>query len=98
MELEYPRQNANRIDIESNWDKNPVEPEVAVLGNRFTDLMNSDAPIECGLNMHSAVACKRYFVYHAAAGTRVRWLDIVKQGNRSPLWKTLVLTSHPFFT
>lgn len=73
VELEYPRQNANRIDIESNWDKNPVEPEVAVLRNRFTELMNSDAPVECALNMHSAFACKRYFVYHAAAGTSVEY-------------------------
>ncbi len=69
VELEFARQNANGIDIESNWDKNPVQPEVAVLRNRFGELMASDAPIETALNMHSAFACKRYFVYHDAVGT-----------------------------
>ena len=71
VELEYPRQNANGIDIESNWNANPVEPEVAVLRQRFTDLMASPAPIEVALNMHSAWVGKRYFVYHDAAGTSV---------------------------
>ena len=69
VELEYPRQNANGIDIESNWNANPVQPEVAVLRSRFTELMTSAAPIEVALNMHSAYACTRYFVYHDAAGT-----------------------------
>jgi hypothetical protein len=71
VELEYPRKNANGIDIESNWNANPVEPEVAVLRQRFTDLMASPAPIEVALNMHSAWVGKRYFVYHDAAGTSV---------------------------
>ena len=69
VELEYPRENAHGIDLESNWNTNPVEPEVAILRQRFTDLMASSAPIEVALNMHSAVACRRYFVYHDAAGT-----------------------------
>ena len=69
VELEFPRENANGIDIESNWDKNPVEAEVAVLRERFTELMFSGSPIEAALNMHSAVACQRFFVYHDAAGT-----------------------------
>ena len=69
VELEYPRENAHGIDLESNWNTNPVEPEVAVLRQRFTDLMASPAPIEVALNMHSAWACKRYFVYHDSVGT-----------------------------
>lgn len=69
VELEYPRQNANGIDIESNWNANPVQPEVAVLRSRFSELMASPAPIEVALNMHSAFACLRYFVYHHANGT-----------------------------
>lgn len=76
VELEYPRENANRIDIESNWDKNPVQPEVDVLRNRFLDLMSSEAPIEIALNMHSAYACKRYFVYHDAVGTSVDFTSL----------------------
>jgi len=73
VELELPRQNANGIDLESNWDKNPVQPEVAVLRNRFTSLMNSDAPIEVALNMHSSVSCTRYFVYHSEVGTSANY-------------------------
>lgn len=71
VELEYARQNAHHVDLESNWNANPVEPEVAVLRSRFTQLMASNTPIEVALNMHSSYACKRYFVYHDAAGTSV---------------------------
>lgn len=71
VELEYARQNAHHVDLESNWNANPVEPEVAVLRNRFSQLMASNTPIEVALNMHSAYVCKRYFVYHDAAGTSV---------------------------
>jgi hypothetical protein len=48
----------------------PLELEVAVLRNRFielTSLVNN--PIKMALNMHSSYSCKRYFVYHDAAGT-----------------------------
>ena len=70
VELGYPRNNANGIDIESGWDDVPLEPEVEILKNRFIDLMwNVDNPIEVALNMHSAYACLRYFVYHASEGT-----------------------------
>ena len=33
--------------------------------------MASSAPIEVALNMHSAWACKRYFVYHDSVGTSI---------------------------
>ena len=69
VELEYPRENAHHVDIESNWYAATVEPEVATLRNRFIELMNSGSPIEVALNMHSAYACKRYFVYHDPVGT-----------------------------
>lgn len=69
VELEFPRENANGIDIESNWSTDPSQPEVAALRNRFMDLMWSTAPIEVALNMHSAYACKRYFVYHDSVGS-----------------------------
>jgi hypothetical protein len=69
VELEYPRENAHGIDLESNWNTNPVEPEVAVLRQRFIELMASPAPIEVALNMHSAHLCKRYFVFHDSTGT-----------------------------
>lgn len=76
VELQFPRENANDIDIESNWDDNPVEAEVAVLRSRFTELMESETPVEVALNMHSAYTCKRYFVYHAAAGTSYEFTQI----------------------
>ena len=69
VELEYPRENANGIDIESNWDAITVQPEVAVLRSRFTELMDSDAPIKVAMNMHSAYGMDRFFVYHSSIGT-----------------------------
>jgi hypothetical protein len=69
VELGYPRENAHGIDIESNWNTFPPEPEVQTLRNRFSELMSSPAPIELALNMHSAIACTRYFVYHHENGT-----------------------------
>ena len=69
VELEYPRQNANGIDLESNWDEYPVEPEVAVLRDRFFELMSSNSHIKVAMNMHSAYGTNRYFVYHDSVGT-----------------------------
>jgi len=69
VELSFPRENANGIDIESNWAVVPGEPEVQVLRGVFTQFMGGPNPIKVALNMHSALACRRYFVYHAASGT-----------------------------
>ncbi len=69
VELEYARENANSIDIESNWSNETPEIEVVRLRSRFNDLMQDNNPIEIALNMHSAYACKRYFVYHHENGT-----------------------------
>jgi hypothetical protein len=69
VELEYARENANGVDIESNWDRLTLEPEVAVLRARFTELMASDAPIQVAMNMHSAYGTNRYFVFHSSIGT-----------------------------
>ena len=67
--LGLPRRNANDIDLESNWNTFPHQPEVAALKTRFTELMASPNPIEVMLNMHSSSRCKRYFVYHHENGT-----------------------------
>jgi hypothetical protein len=69
VELEYPRQNANMVDLERDWDKNPMQPESAALKLRFSQLMSSEEPIEVALNMHSSTACTRFFVYHDSVGT-----------------------------
>ncbi len=79
VELEYPRQNANGIDIESNWDRNPVEPEVAALRLRFIQLMASPAPIEIALNMHSSYDCVRYFVFHDSVGSSAAFTVLQKK-------------------
>ncbi len=69
VELAHARTNANNVDLESNWNTFPHEPEVAALKARFTELMASPNPIEVMLNMHSSSLCKRYFVYHHENGT-----------------------------
>lgn len=79
VELEYPRENANDVDIESNWGSSDPEDEVVNLKNRFEELMLEDNPIEIALNMHSAVACKRYFVYHHANGTSASFADLEEE-------------------
>lgn len=78
VELEYPRENANNVDIESNWGTTNPEIEVQNLRYRFEELMLEDNPIELALNMHSAYACKRYFVYHHQAGTSTFYTEIEK--------------------
>lgn len=67
--LGYPRKNANNVDLESNWNTFPHQPEVAALKARFIQLMASPNPIEVMLNMHSSSLCTRYFVYHHENGT-----------------------------
>ena len=79
VELGYSRENANGLDIESGWDDNVLEPEVSVLQNRFLELSFAiPNPIQVALNMHSAYACKRYFVYHHENGTSSYFTDLEK--------------------
>ena len=80
VELGFPRENANGIDVESGWDDNVLEPEVTVLQNRFIDLsFVIPNPIEVALNMHSAYACKRYFVYHHENGTSENFTELERE-------------------
>lgn len=69
VELKKPRENANGINIESNWNTFPHQSEVDVLNRQFNRFMQSPSPIRVALNMHSAYDCLRYFVYHASAGS-----------------------------
>jgi len=71
--LSHTRTNANNIDLESNWNTFPHQPEVAALKARFTQLMASQNPIEVMLNMHSSSLCTRYFVYHHQTGTSLAY-------------------------
>ncbi len=69
VELGYARQNANGVDIESNWNSSSPQKEVLVLKSQFQKHMSAPNPMRMMLNMHSAYACTRYFVYHAEGGT-----------------------------
>jgi hypothetical protein len=69
VELGKSRQNANNIDLESNWNAASPQPEVLVLRAQFERMMALSNPMTVMLNMHSSISCKRYFVYHAAGGT-----------------------------
>lgn len=80
VELGYFRENANKVNIESNWATIPIEPEPAALKRRFIELMNSDQPIRIALNMHSAYnGNPRYFVYHHENGTSVEFTQLEKE-------------------
>ena len=78
VELGKSRQNANNIDLESNWNAQSPQPEVLVLRSQFEKMMNLPNPMEVMLNMHSALSCKRYFVYHAEGGT-TRLFSLLEQ-------------------
>ncbi len=69
VELGNARENANMIDIESNWNNASPQKEVLVLRSQFQQLMTKPNPMKMMLNLHSAYSCKRYFVYHAPGGT-----------------------------
>jgi hypothetical protein len=66
------RHNANGIDIEGNWNKATLEPEVAALKNTFQTLSTGPfaGTIQVALNLHSdQVNCTRFFFYHHENGT-----------------------------
>lgn len=65
----HERTNANGVDIESNWNVASPEKEVVALRSQFQKYMAKPNPMKIMLNMHSAYACTRYFVYHAPGGT-----------------------------
>ncbi|MBN1187565.1 MAG: T9SS type A sorting domain-containing protein [Bacteroidales bacterium] len=69
VELEYSRLNANSVDLESNWNTTPHQAEVQSLKATYQSFMNSTLPIRIALNMHSALQCNRFFVFHDSVGT-----------------------------
>jgi hypothetical protein len=110
VELGKSRQNANNIDLESNWNAASPQPEVLVLRAQFERMMALPNPMEVMLNMHSAGACKRYFVYHAEGGTSLlftlleqRYINYIRShfpGGIEPYtffvsWTTTTATQYP---
>lgn len=77
VELGKPRENANDIDLEREWDKSPMQIEAA-LKNRFMQIMSTNNPIRIALNLHSAYTCKRYFVFHDPTGTSIEYSELEK--------------------
>ncbi len=79
VELEKPRENANDIDLESNWNKDVLEPEVAALKSHFIGLMEEQNPIRVALNLHSdQFNCTRFFFFHHANGTSEKFVELQK--------------------
>lgn len=79
VELGYARENANHIDIESNWNKPSLEPEVLALRAKFSELMATPQKIQVALNLHSdQFNCTRFFFYHDSAGTSPRFTQLEK--------------------
>jgi hypothetical protein len=72
------RQNANGVDIESNWNQASPQPEVAALKAAFQTLSTGPARgrIRAALNLHSdQINCKRFFFYHHEAGTSAAYAE-----------------------
>jgi hypothetical protein len=75
VELEAGRGNADGVDLEREWDKEPAAKEAAHLKARYAAIMGSPTPIRVMLNLHSAYLCKRYFVYHVAEATSTAFAE-----------------------
>lgn len=79
VEKGLPRQNANNVDIESNWNNPKPEVEVLALRETFRRLMASTAPVEVALNLHSdRFNCTRFFFFHEAKGTSPAFVELEK--------------------
>jgi hypothetical protein len=74
----YARTNVHGVDIEGDWSLENPEKEVATLRSVYKTYMNSKIPVNIALNMHSALACKRYFVFHAEQGTSAKYTELEK--------------------
>lgn len=79
VQLGMDRQNANGVDIESNWDKTVLEPEVESLKRLFDNLQAGPVPVEVALNLHSdQFNGKRFFFFHHEAGTSWIYTELQK--------------------
>jgi hypothetical protein len=77
VELGHSRLNANLVDLESNWNKPDLEPEVVVLKRTFEAFQAGAIPVEVALNLHSdQYLCSRFFFFHKAAGTSQAYEDL----------------------
>lgn len=74
------RTNSHLVDLESNWDKGVLEPEVTALKSAFEGYMKGPIPIDVALNMHSdQINCTRFFFFHYAAGTSAAYEELQRK-------------------
>jgi len=79
VELGRARLNADSVDLESNWDNNPMEPEPTALKKIFMAFMAGPIPIEVALNLHAdQYNCSRFFFYHLPKGTSAGYAALEK--------------------
>lgn len=79
VEATSTRYNAHGVDLEREWNKANPEPEAAALKAHFARLMNSEAPIEIALNLHSSSDPNRYFWYHHETGTSMEFTHLQQE-------------------
>lgn len=80
VELGKARWNSHDVDLESNWDENPMEPEPTALKKAFMDFMSGPIPIQVALNLHSdQYNCARFFFFHYAEGTSAKYAELEKR-------------------
>lgn len=73
------RENHNGVDLEREWDKPNAQPEAVALKRRYLELMNSEAPIEVALNLHSSSDPERYFWFHDQTGSSEEFANLERQ-------------------
>ncbi len=110
VEIGNARENANMIDIESNWNNVSPQKEVLVLRSQFQKYTSKPNPMKIMLNIHSAYDCTRYFVYHMPAGTtptfaalerrfiddvRMNFPNAIKPYNYFVSWTSVPATQYP---
>jgi hypothetical protein len=80
VEEGHDRFNAHIVDLEGNWDKGVLEPEVTALKITFEAMMKGPNPIEVAINMHSdQYNCTRFFFFHNAAGTSAAYEELQRK-------------------
>ena len=80
VEEGHDRLNAHLVDLEGNWDKGVMEPEVTALKSTFESMMRGPIPVDVALNMHSdQYNFARFFFFHYAAGTSAAYEDLQRR-------------------
>ena len=80
VEEGHDRYNSHLVDLEANWDKGVLEPEVTALKSTFEIMMKGPIPVDVALNMHSdQYNFSRFFFFHFAAGTSAAYEELQRK-------------------